>query len=336
MKGVFKLYNNNNTKKEKLQVFEDTNKRGKPIDWRGKKLDTNELSKSYARIGQFFKGKAERTGDCGDFLEFTKRKDDSLALTRANFCKVRLCPMCSWRRSLKLFGQVSRVMDHAEENHNFRYLFLTLTVKNCYEEDFKETLDNMTKAFNKMTRRKKFKSAIKGYFRALEVTYNPIDDSYHPHFHIIFAVSTTYFKDQYINQKEWGNLWKDCLNVDYDPIVDIRALKKNNKKEVSEVAKYTVKSDDFLIKEDGKINEEITDKVVKTLDLGLHRKRLVSFGFIFKDIHKKLNLDDAEQGDLVNTDNEEIREDLTDTIIRVQWNIGFKNYFIREIIESKE
>ena len=69
--------------------------------------------------------------------------------------------MCAWRRSLKIFGQVSKVMDHVEKNYNYRYIFLTLTVKNCYGEDLKDTLDLMTSAFNKMNQRKAFKKAIK-------------------------------------------------------------------------------------------------------------------------------------------------------------------------------
>ena len=76
--------------------------------------------------------------------------------------------MCSWRRSLKIFGQVSRVMDYVEENYNYRYIFLTLTVKNCYGEDLRDTLDLMTKSFNKLSERKAFKQAVKGYFRSLE------------------------------------------------------------------------------------------------------------------------------------------------------------------------
>lgn len=39
---------------------------------------------------------------------------------------------------------------------------------------------------------------------------------------------------------------------------------------------------------EGKINEKLTDEVVDTLDTALHRKRLVSFGFVFKEVHKKL------------------------------------------------
>lgn len=276
--------------------------------------------------------------------------------------------MCSWRRSLKIFGQVSKVMDHVEENYNYRYIFLTLTVKNCYAEDLRDTLDLMTKAFNGMTRRKAFKQAIKGYFRSLEITYNkemfitdkmyyskkyyrdngfkigdknPNYNTYHPHFHMILAVNDSYFTDSryYLSQKDWTNLWKDCLKIDYTPIVDVRRIREDNNKgfgkAVAETAKYTVKAEDFLIRDEkGNIQENLTDEVVETLDYALHRKRLTSFGFIFKEIHKKLNLDNAEDGDLTNTDNEELREDLTNIILRYQWNIGIKNYVLVEVSED--
>ena len=327
------MYNNYNTKEV---ILKDT-KNGKDTDWRGKKINTLELSSSYKRIG--YNEKSLRVGECGNYLEFRLAASDTLKLTRANFCKVRLCPMCSWRRSLKIFGQVSRVMDHVEENHNYKYIFLTLTVKNCYSEELKDTLNLMTESFNKMNQRKSFKQAIKGYFRSLEITYNKDDDTYHPHFHMILAVNDSYFKDTriYLTQKNWTNLWKESLKVDYTPIVDVRKLRENNGKEVAEVAKYTVKSEDFLIRDEkGNIKENLTDEVVKTLDNALHRKRLTSFGFIFKDIHKKLNLDDAEDGDLTNTDNEELREDLTNIILRYQWNIGIKNYVLVEATEDSE
>lgn len=246
--------------------------------------------------------------------------------------------MCAWRRSLKIFGQVSKVMDHVEENYNYRYIFLTLTVKNCYSKDLKDTLGLMTSAFNKMNQRKAFKKAIKGYFRSLEITYNKEDDTYHPHFHLILAVNKNYFTDDktYLSQSEWTKLWKESLQVDYTPVVDVRRVKskdKNFSKVIAETAKYTVKSEDLLIKEEnGKINEALTDEVVATLDKALHRKRLVSFGFLFKEIHRQLKLDDAENGDLKKTDNEEeLRNDLTDVILRYQWNIGIKNYKLVEV-----
>jgi plasmid rolling circle replication initiator protein Rep len=342
------LYNDYNIKDK---ILKDVNKNSKDNNWKERKKSTLDLADSYKRIGS---NKYYRVLDCSTFLEFRLAVDNSLKLSNANFCKVRLCPMCSWRRSLKIFGQVSRVMDYVEENYNYKYIFLTLTVKNCYGEDLRDTLDLMTKAFNIMTRRKAFKQAVKGYFRSLEVTYdkdefitdemylkkrdyyskiglkvgdkNPNFDKYHPHFHMILAVNDSYFTDTryYLSQNNWTELWKSCLKVDYTPVVDIRRIKENKEKDfgkvVAETAKYTVKPEDFLIRdEEGNIKENLTDEVVRTLDRALHRKRLTAFGFIFKEVHKELNLDDTEEGDLINTDNEDLREDLTNIILRYQW-----------------
>ena len=336
------MYINHSIVKEKNKVLKDVKKNGKDNNWKKRKEDNLNLAESYKRLGY---KKYYRVVDCSTFLEFRYFFNlNEKKLNRANFCKVRLCPMCSWRRSLKIFGQVSKVMDYVEENYNYRYIFLTLTVENCYGEDLKKTLDHMTESFNRMNQRKIFKQSIKGYFRSLEITYNKECNTYHPHFHLILAVNKNYFTDDkiYLSQKKWTSLWKSCLKVDYTPIVDVRRIKKddNNKfgKAVAETAKYTVKSEDFIIRnEDGQINEELTDEVVKTLDLALHRKRLTSFGFVFKEVHKKLNLDDMEDGDLINTDNDEdLRDDLMSVILRYQWNVGVKNYKLVEIIEDKE
>lgn len=319
------MYNDNITD---LMILKDINKNGKNYDWKGKKISNLLLADSYDRLENH--KKAFRVRMCSNILEFRYYLESKeLKLDKANFCKVRLCPACSSRRSLKIFGQVSKIMDYIEENHDFKYIFLTLTVRNCESEDLKDTLDLMLKAFNKMNQRKIFKQSIKGYFRSLEVTYNRETDTYHPHYHLILAVNKSYFDDKrlYVSQNDWTDLWKDCLNIDYTPIVDVRKLRKNQGKEVAEVAKYTVKPDDYLIKENGKINKEKTDKVVEILDNALHRRRLTAFGFIFKDVHKKLNLEDAENGDLVNTDNDEdLRNDLKYVILKYYWTIGIKNY----------
>lgn len=329
----------NNNYSPNFEILQDT-KNGKDNKWKERKESTLDLAASYKRIGS---NKYYRVLDCSTFLEFRLTIVNDLKLTNANFCKVRLCPMCSWRRSLKIFGQVSRVMDHVEENYNYKYIFLTLTVKNCYGKDLRDTLDLMTKAFNKMNQRKVFKQVVKGYFRSLEITYNKENDTYHPHFHMILAVNDSYFKDTriYLTQEKWTSLWKSCLKVDYTPIVDVRRIREDDNKRfgkaVAETAKYTVKADDFLIRDKkGNIQENLTDEVVETLDYALHRKRLIAFGFIFKEIHKKLKLDDAEKDNLVETHNEDLREDLTNIILRYQWNIGIKNYKLVEVLESKE
>lgn len=321
------------------QPLIDVNSNGKVTDWQGKKLRTIELANSYRRLGEEFKGKQFRVRNCGTFLEFRRYQDQSLKLNQANFCKVRLCPMCSWRRSLKIYGQVSKIMNEVVKNEDLEFIFLTLTARNCEGQDLSDTIDNIFKAFNKMTKRVKYKKAIKGHFRALEVTHN-LDtnsssfDTYHPHLHIILVVNKSYFNDPnyYINQEEWTSLWKQSLKVDYNPLVHVTKVKDTNnkgiEKSIAEVAKYTVKDNDYIIHDDvtNEVIEHLTDDAVLILDQALAHRRLTAFGGILKEYHKMLNLDDVEDGDLVNTDNEELREDLEYIIERYSWNIGYKQY----------
>ena len=143
-------------------------------------------------------------------------------------------------------------------------------------------------------------------------------------------VNKSYFTDtkQYLSQEKWTTLWKDSLNVDYNPIVNIKAFKTASKQDVSksvaESAKYTVKDNEFLIEG----NEELTDSAVMILDKALANRRLVAFGGELRKIHKALNLDDMEKGDLVNTgDDEELREDVDFVIEHYFWHVGYKQYY---------
>lgn len=316
---------------KQLEKLVDKNKNGKEVDWEGKKLKNLELAESYKRLGL---KKAYRVEECGTLLSFKKIEEDLKKLFKANFCKDRLCPMCSWRRSMKVFGQVSKVMDRALEDKEYRFLFLTLTVKNCTGEELSKVIDKMFKSLKLFFQRKEVKNIVIGYFRGLEVTHN-LDknskdyDTYHPHFHIILMVNKSYFKksDKYLTQKDWTNLWKDCLKVDYTPIVNVKAfktaIKEQTRKSICEVAKYTVKDNDYLVED-----IEMTDNTVAILNNALKGRRLIAFGKEFRKIHKELNLDDAEKGDLINTDiDDTVRPEIEEVIENYKWNFGFKQYF---------
>lgn len=272
---------------------------------------------------------------CGEYLEFAYESEESLQgkLHRAFFCKDRLCPMCAWRRTLKVFAQASAVMTEATEQ-GYKFIFLTLTVKNVKSDELDNTIKKMNDAFSKMRRRKKFNS-IKGFFKALEITYNKDTDEYHPHFHCILAVKPSYFKKNYISQQEFTDLWKDVMDLDYTPIVHVEAFKAATKKELAkstaEAAKYTVKDSDYLLKDkNNEIDINRTDKVVKTLVEALHGKRLIAWGGVLKDIHKQLNLDDSEDGDLVITSVED-EAGAAFIIRKYSWRVGVNgemNYYL--------
>ncbi len=311
---------------EKLEELHDKKKNGKEIDWKGKKLKNLELAESYKRLGL---KKAYRVEECGTLLSFKVIDEDLKKLFKANFCKDRLCPMCTWRRSMKIFGQVSKVMDRALEDKEYRFLFLTLTVKNCTAEELSSEIDKMFNSLKLLFQRKEVKGIVIGYFRGLEVTYNEEFDTYHPHFHIILMVNKSYFKNKgyYLTQKDWTNLWKDCLKVDYTPIINVKAFKTASKeqtrKSICEVAKYTVKDNDYLFED-----IKMTDNTVAILNNALKGRRLISFGKEFRKIHKELNLDDVEKGDLINTDvDDTVRPEIEEIIENYKWNFGFKQYF---------
>lgn len=274
--------------------------------------------------------KAERLRGCASQLFYAVQPNGRKRLVSANFCRVRLCPTCQWRRTLKTFSQMQRIMAAVEADKPRAYLVLTLTVRNCSPDQLNDTLDQMSEAFHKMKQYKKFKDAVQGWYRGTEITHNLTENTYHPHFHVVLAVNPSYFHDskRYIPQKDWVQLWKKAMRLDYDPNVDIRRVKGNDPASVSaaiaEIAKYTVKGSDYLIPDDW----DLTLETVALLDQVLNKRRFIGFGGIFKDWHKKLNLDDPDDGDLVHTDDEPPASDL-DPIVVYQWSTGYKQYVAR-------
>lgn len=297
------------------------------------------LSDSFARLGKY--RKSERVKDCGTFLEFRKSLQDlsdnkiPYRLSVANFCRERLCPMCAWRRSLKIFGQVSKIMDEIENKYSF--IFLTLTVPNCPGDDLSSTIDKLHKGFHKLFNYKRVKTACCGFFRALEVTRNKDPNSksfgtYHPHFHIIIAVHKRYFKSkEYIVRDDWLHLWQKAMQDYSISQVDVRRVKPKDfgsgadlidgvklSAAVAEAAKYTVKSSDYIFEN----NNKLTDEIVCTLSAALFHRRLAAFGGCFEDVRNQLGLDDCEDGDLVHVDSDDLRPDLGYMIRRYKWSAG--------------
>jgi len=318
-----------------------------------KKKKSILLAKSFMRIGE--KNRAERVLHCGDYLEFAHEiyYDGVIAekgkLHNANFCHERLCPMCIWRRTLKIYAQISKIMLNMPKD--LHYLFLTLTVPNCEPDAFQDTLDRLFKSWAKFTKNKKFKNAVLGYYRVLEVTRNKRNGTYHPHFHIILAVIPSYFNGKhYIKHDEFLDMWRKAYGDERITQVDIRKIKARDKSlsetsdladldgfktiegAVSETAKYCVKDEDFIIEN----NKPLMDNVVKTLLFVLKGRRLVQFGGIFKDIAKQLKLDDAEDGDLVHLDEDKINGAVAQMIIRYGWRCGAYTIISQEIVKDGE
>ena len=297
------------------EELHDTSASGRERPWGRHKMANEKIAALYEKAREQEKvimsdSRMESLKTCADKVVFNIASDGRRKLAVANFCRVRLCPMCNWRRSMKLFSQVSAITDTIMERQDgTRFIFLTLTVRNVAGADLEQELERLNKGFSYLTAKsrtfapaKHLKEHLLGYLKAVEITYNKKKNTYHPHIHAILEVRPSYFyTENYIPRSRWAAIWAQAIKVDYMPSVDVRAI-DNTVEAVAEVAKYPVKMESVA-------NIKDTDKAVEVLTI-LHKstfgRRLITFGGDMAKVKRQLSLDDVEKGDLthVETDND--------------------------------
>lgn len=273
--------------------------------------DKSESAKDKKRLFN----KSERTFFCGDYLKFAV-KDGLKKLAFANFCKDRLCPMCTWRKSVKVGSEVKKVVDYLDGQ--YRYVMLTLTVRNCLDSELGDTLDVLLKGFNAFVKYKECKP-FKGFFRGLEVKRS--EDTrfdWHPHIHVLLAVRPSYFHGEgYLKHERLRELWQRAIKSEYLPQCNVVAVKGNTGRAVCEVAKYSVKGDEYIYPQ----NLDLSEQLVALLDKVLKGRRFAAWGGVLAKARKEIISDEEA-------------EDLTDGVIEdeethyeyYRWNIGVTNY----------
>jgi plasmid rolling circle replication initiator protein Rep len=264
---------------------------------------------------------AVRIADCSCHLLFAFQVDDTglckLKLQAAKFCRVRLCPVCQDRRSIMWRGKAFKILPKVLEDYpKARFIFLTLTVRNCPLDELRSKLNWMHKSWRRLIERKEF-AAVDGWIRSVEVTRGA-DDTAHPHYHCLLMVKPGYFGKNYVTQEQWSILWQECLGVEYNPIVDVRAVKpkKGTPEEeqqfavmaaIVETIKYSCKPSDSL-RSDGLTaiatvmsNQQWLVELTKQL----HKTRAIATGGVLK-AYLKLLEDDPE--DLIHVDENGLSE----------------------------
>jgi len=305
----------------------DLNAKGKPQPWASHKAQTELLAFTYEQLGN--DRKAARINSCAPRLSF-KQEENRLKLTAAAFCRVRLCPVCQWRRSLKLFGQTTEVVKAIEAKTKVAWVMLTLTVKNVDGIDLPNEITIIHKAWDRLCKTKAFKGAVLGWQRCLEVTHNTDINSgayntYHPHIHALLCVKRSYFTSRdYISRANWASMWAAAARLDYTPQVWVSRVKDNGPGAVAEVTKYAAKPGDYLTPWD----IDLMAESVEFMDKALHRRRLVAFGGCMKEAHKALGLDDIEDGDLIHTDcADDEAATAAAAVMSFEWVAGYRQYY---------
>jgi plasmid rolling circle replication initiator protein Rep len=301
-----------------------------------------DIIENYYSCSDCYQKYAERMSVCSKFLDFklvpkiaTEEQIDELGglilkLSSTHFCRCRHCPVCQWRRALMWRAKFTQVLPKILEDFpKYRWIRLTLTIKNPRITELRDGIDLLNASFAKMIKRKTFPGV--GWIKSVEVTKSKVDfadtellidgkpitkniATAHPHLHVLMIVKSSYFKNKgfYLSYQEWIAMWKSCLQVDYEPDVDIRAVgeTKNLLACLPEMLKYQVKESDLVDDHDWFLE----------LNKQLHKTRSVEVGGILKPYLKGL---EQEPEDLIGEGEE---DDIDEGHLFFVWQRMFKQY----------
>ena len=294
--------------------------------WDTHRAQSDEIARLYGLVG--YDRYSQRVSGCSQWLTYALKANDDgefrLKLRDARFCRVRHCPVCQWRRSMMWRAKFFKALPAVQEKYpTARWLFLTLTVKNCALTDLRPTLQRMNAAWQRLIQRRSFPAL--GFIKSVEVTRGK-DGSAHPHFHCLLLVPAGYFGGRrYVCQAQWVVMWQSCLKVDYNPVIDIRAVKDKSPalnatldtgngalmKAICETLKYTVKESDLIADPDW----------LQELTRQLHKTRAIAIGGVLKEF-----LSDEDPEDLINGDIEEEEKTEDEVNILFDWAEIIRRY----------
>lgn len=291
------------------------------VQWKEHKLLAEYVAAVFAAgTTNFLRRKSRNIDKCAQkatfgLFEHDETHEKHLRLLGTELCRDRFCPVCNWRRTLKLHSRLYKALPVMLDAHKgCQFLLVTLTIKNCYNYNLKETLSLLTRGFTKLMKRKEISSAWHGYIKTVEVTCDH-DAKSHPHIHAMIAVDDDYFtSSKYIQQKRLIALWRDCLKLSYNPWVNIQKIKpKITRLDGSDAAgRVDIELDDGTV---GALHEVLKYQT-KATDIIDHPEwaraiapqmagtRAIDFGGWFKDALQQTDGRNADDLIVINSDHE--------------------------------
>ena len=304
----------NSTKSQDLCSYSEKDQK-----WDFFRSKTQDIETIYEKNG--IKKLPDRMHDCSEMLGFawednTETGESRLRLRTASFCRVRHCPICMWRRSMKNIALFKNFIETLKDQQQYQYLFLTLTVPNCRYEDLRQTIKGMNESWRRLTKRKDFPAV--GFIKSTEVTNEQKRKGYaHPHFHILLAVKPSYFGKRYIPKQRWLELWQEATGDYSITQVDIRKVKPNGRGSTSlesavvETLKYGTKVEDIL-----------DEDFLIALTHQLHKLRFLSTGGVLKDAIKE----EVSNQEMIETGDDEAEGESHDPSLYFGWQRQRRKY----------
>lgn len=280
--------------------------------------------------------KAKLAG-CGNFLGFLfAMQSGRKILHDVRTCKWTACPFCSWRKAVKSEQLTLKAWErvqmekYSKDKAVYCGISLVFTIPNVRGDELKDHVSIMLKAFDLMMRRKAVSQICKGFIRNLEITRNNDIKSkdygtYHPHFHVVWMVTSRYFKsEKYLSREKITEIWNSCLrSAGYTgaPVTNKVVAKKVDSKNLHQVFKYNYgglykhdESEGIEVKTKGAKAKEKTDGcamvgdldfdavTIKTMVEATAGRKLWACGGALRDVQQKVKTAD------IGTDDERIEQ----------------------------
>lgn len=260
------------------------------------KVQAQRLSAIYYRAGaevtQGYTRRGQRVAMCGDMLGVQAGR-----VVVQWHCDDRLCPLCAAKNARRVAANARVVLERAQHEAMLKPYLLTLTQRNCRENELTDRVSDMLKSWDSITHGlRKNRRFLQGYARTIEITVNYHDGSYHPHLHSIMLLSPDAPREM-LRARYWAALWAKYMDTkryqDIIPVCDIRPIKPNKRKRLTstsaaaaEVAKYTAKSGSIL-------SHAGAYERILAIDQAISGRRLRSYGGVWRTIRAQMRLEDA-------------------------------------------
>ena len=196
---------------------------------------------------------------------------------KGKYCDSRVCNVCNRIRTAKLMNGYICQLEKLGDLY-----FVTLTVRNCKENELRATIEKMTKTFRKIQdcmRKYKPTSGL----RKIETTVNHDTNEYHPHFHVLIEGEKC---AEYL-LKKWLQLNPESTSIKGQ---DIR---KADRGSYNELFKYTTK-----ILKNGEYEDEnvlhLYPHSVDVITRSMYKKRAFQTFGSLKKVSEDIEKDDLK------------------------------------------
>ena len=156
-----------------------------------------ELSDKGLKLWTACRTSAENMPKCCGIWEIDEYKSQKVKdVIKTNLCRNRFCDNCQNVLSIKRDRKYAPYLDELSKDYDV--YFITFTQTNCYAEELLGCVNKMFYNFGYIVRLFAGNAKIKGYdflkygfiggIRAIEITKNEDEGTFHPHFHCLFAL----------------------------------------------------------------------------------------------------------------------------------------------------